>query len=261
MSVERESLNRHKRRASLRLGLLVILSLIVCAQLARTASANDSGSGASLVKMNFHMYQPVYTSSNSSVFVYSGADTNPPTHASSLTTVVSCGVRQSAQVWFAEVDAWLGGISWITQPLAEDMAIRGNVSMTVWMNAIDQDPMASGYAFGLAEVDSLGNPIGEQFYQHYYGFQNVLGRSPASYMLVFNVNRTFTKGNILGFFVIVGSTSQNWHYQVYYDSASMNSFAELPTVNVPIPEFSQPGPMIGMTLAVLCSYAILRRKK
>jgi len=256
MTGEHGSLNRHRGRANLRLGLLVILSLAVCAQLAQASIANDSDSGASLVKMNFHMYRPVYTNSNSSIFVYSGADTNPPTYASSPTTVVSCGVRQSTQVWFAQVDGWFGGVSWITQPLAEDMAIRGNVSMTVWMNAIDEDPMASGYAFGLAEVDGLGNPIGDQFYQYYYGFQNVLGRSPGPFKLAFSVNRTFTKGNILGFFVIVGSTTQNWHYQVYYDSASMNSFAELPTVSVPIPEFSQLGAVVSMALAVVCCAAL-----
>jgi hypothetical protein len=202
--------------------------------------------------MNFHMYRPVFTNSNSSIFVYSGADTNPPTYASPLTTVVSCAIRQSAQVWFAQVDAWLGGISWITRPLAEDMAIEGNVSMTVWMNAVDQDPTASGYAFGLAEVDGMGNPIGDQFYQYYYGFQNVLGRSPVPFTLAFSVNRTFTKGNILGFFVIVGSTTENWHYQAHYDSASMNSFAELPSMSVPIPEFSQLGAVVSMTLAAVC---------
>jgi hypothetical protein len=205
--------------------------------------------------MNFHMYRPVFTNSNSSIFVYSGADTNPPTYASPLTTVVSCAIRQSAQVWFAQVDAWLGGISWITRPLAEDMAIEGNVSMTVWMNAVDQDPTASGYAFGLAEVDGMGNPIGDQFYQYYYGFQNVLGRSPVPFTLAFSVNRTFTKGNILGFFVIVGSTTENWHYQAHYDSASMNSFAELPSMSVPIPEFSQLGAVVSMTLAAVCCAA------
>ena len=256
MFVRHGFLNGHKGRANLRFGLLVALSLLVCAQLAQAASANESGSEANLATMNFHMYRPVYTNSNSSIFVYSGADTNPPTYASPPTTVVSCAVRQSAQVWFAQVDAWFGGVSWITQPLAEDMAIQGNVSMAIWMNAVDQDPTASGYAFGLAEVDGMGNPIGDQFYQYYYGFQNVLGRSPAPYRLVFSVNRTFTKGNILGFFVIVGSTTQNWHFQVYYDSANMNSSAELPTVSLPIPEFTQVGLVVGMILALVCFAAL-----
>jgi len=241
--------------------LALIVNLALYAQFAQANAADRQISQPSFVKMSFHMYGQVYSNSNSSIFVYNGADTNAPTYASAPTATVSCAIHQSTQIWFLGVDAWFGGVSWITQPLAEEMTIQGNVSMTVWMSATDSSPTASGYAFGLTEVDSMGNPIGDQSYQYSYGSGSVLSQSPAQYTLVFGVNRTFAKGNILGFFVIVGSTTEGWHYQAYFDSPSKDSFVELPTMSTPIPEFSQLGTVACMALAMLCLGIIHRRKR
>ena len=241
--------------------LVIMANLVLYAQFAPMVAADMQASQSSLVKMSFHMYNPVYRNSNSSILVYNGADTNPPTYPTPLLASVSCAIHQSTQIWFASVDAWFGGVSWITQPLAEEMTIEGNVSMTVWMSTADSAPLASGYALGLTEVDSMGNPIGDQFYQYTYGTGSVLSKSPTRYTLVFSVNRTFAKGNILGFFVIVGSTTEGWHYQAYFDSPSKDSFAELPTVSMPIPEFSQVGTVACMVLTVLCFGIIHRRKR
>jgi len=241
--------------------LVIMASLALYAQSAPMVTADMQASQSSLVKMSFHMYTPVYANSNSSILVYNGADTNPPTRSTPPIASVSCAIHQGTQIWFAAVDAWFGGVSWITQPLAEEMTIEGNVSMTVWMSAADSAPMASGYAFGLTEVDSMGNSIGDQFYQYVYGTGSVLSQSPAQYTLVFGVNRTFAKGNILGFFVIVGSTTEGWHYQAYFDSPSMDSFVELPTMSTSIPEFSQVGTVACMVLTMLCFGIIHRRKR
>jgi len=240
--------------------LVIIANLALYAQFAPMVAADVQASQSSLVKMSFHMYTPVYSNSNSSILVYSGADTNPPTYSTPPMASVSCAIHQSTQILSAGVDAWFGSVSWITQPLAEEMTIEGNVSMTVWMSTADSAPMASGYELGLTEVDNMGNPIGNQLYQYRYGTGSVLSQSPTRYTLVFGVNRTFAKGNILGFFVIVGSTAQGWHYQVYFDSPSMDSFAELPTISTSIPEFSQLGIVACMTLSMLCLGIIHRRK-
>jgi hypothetical protein len=241
--------------------LVLIANLALYAQFAPMVAADMQASQSSLVKMSFHMYTPVYSNSNSSILVYNGADTNPPTYSTPPTASVSCAIRQSTQIWFAAVDAWFGGVSWITQPLPEEMTIQGNVSMTVWLSAADSPPTVSGYALGLTEVDSMGNPIGDQSYQYTYGTGSVLTQSAAQYALVFGVNRTFAKGNILGFFVIVGSTTEGWHYQAYFDSPSMDSFVELPTISTAIPEFSQLGTVACMVLTMLCLGIIHRRKR
>jgi hypothetical protein len=260
MPIEHMPLNRRNGRAVLLIVLVCILGLAASAQFARAAGPSDLGLEANFVRMNFHMYRSVYRSLNSSVFIYSGADTNPPTYATAPNTLVSCAVHQSAQIWFTGVDAWLGGVSWITEPLSKDLRIQGNVSMTVWMNTPDSAPIASGYALGLAEVDNTGNAIGNQFYQYTYGYRSILNQAPAPFTLTFSVNQTFVKGNILGFFVIVGSTTKEWRYRVYFDSPTMNSSAELPTVAIPVPEFSQLGALACMTLVMLCLCAIRSRR-
>ena len=240
--------------------LLIILPVVAYPESVQIASAGNSPAEIGLSKMNFHMYSLVYSNSNSSIFIYNGADSNPPTYATPVTSVVSCKVRQSAQIWFGQTDVWLGGISWITQPLTEDMTIQGKVTVTVWMSTLDQETAASGYAFGLSEADGLGNPIGDPFYQYYYNYGSVLGSLPTAFNLSFNVTRTFTKGNIVSFFVVVGSTTEGWRYQVYFDSASTNSFADVPILSVPVPEFSQAGAAMTMALVVLSCYAVARRK-
>jgi hypothetical protein len=261
MSFKRALVGWQRRCIIPALILALIVNLALHTQFAQANAADPQTSQPSLVKMSFHMYGQVYSNSNSSIFVYNGADTNAPTYASAPTATISCAIHQSTQIWFAAVDAWFGGVSWITQPLAEEMTIQGDVSMSVWMSATDSPPSASGYAFGLTEVDKMGNPIGDQSYQYSYGSGSVLSRSPAQYTLVFGVNRTFAKGNILGFFVIVGSTTEGWRYQAYFDSPSKDSFVELPNMSTPIPEFSQLGTVACMTLAMLCFGIIHRRKR
>jgi len=241
--------------------LVLIVNLALHAQFAQANAADPQTSQPSFLKMSFHMYGKVYSNSNSSIFIYNGADTHAPTYASAPTATVSCAIHQSAQIWFAGIDAWVGGVSWITQPLAEEMTIQGNVSMTVWMSAADSPPTVSGYAFGLTEVDNMGNPIGDQSYEYAYGTGSILSQSPTRYTLLFGVNRTFAKGNILGFFVIVGSTTERWHYQAYFDSPSMDSFVELPTMSTSIPEFSQLGTVACMVLTMLCFGIVHRRKR
>ena len=259
MLLERSRVTSCNNRTILLIIMLSVLVFSGCAHIVRADPGYDPTGDIDLTKMNFHMYSPVYSNSNSSIFVYNGAETNPPTYASPVTSVIFCDLHQAVP-WLPVSDVWFGVVTWITQPLAENMTIQGNVSMTVWMSTPDEAPALSGYALGLSEVDSLGNPIGESSYQYYYAYGNVLGRSPAPFKLSFDVNRTVTKGHIIGFFVFVGATTQGWRYQVYFDSPNMNSFAELPILSVPVPEFSQAMGVIIMTM-VLISLCVLKRSR
>jgi len=240
--------SRHTSKSIGVVVLICLVSLFFSAWLAQFPYANSLQSDTTILAMNFHMRLLVYGNSNGSMFVYNGADGNPPTFATPATTLVSCNIRQSLGTWFLGMDGWFGGVAWITQPLAENMTILGNANMTVWMSTPDSAPLASGYAFGISEVDSLGNPVGEFIYNYRYVNGSVLGSSPAPFELSFNVDRTFVKGNIIGFFALVGSTTEAWHYQVYFDSLGINSFASLPIVAVPIPEFWQTS---GIAIACL----------
>jgi hypothetical protein len=247
--------------AALLMVLAVVFVLAVSTEYVSASRPSGLSQDMSTVKMIFHMYSPVLSNSNSSIFVYNGVDTNPPIYATAPTVMVSCAIHHTFQSYFAGIDAWVGLVAWITQPLSEETLIQGNVSMTVWMSTSDPSPTGSGYAFGLSEVDSHGNLIGEQFYQYTYGLGNTLSQTPGQYTLVFAVNRTFAKGSILAFFVGVGSTTQGWHYQVYFDSPSMDSFAQVPIASTPVPEFPQLGAILSMAVAMLFFGVICRRKR
>lgn len=249
--------------------LLFAVNLSLCAGLIQTASASTSESEGGIVQMNFHAYSLLYYNSNMSLFIYRGADTRPPVYTRPLSTVVSCSfssfqfrqfLPSSAQALFADADLWFGGILWITQPLTENMTVRGNMSMTVWMSTPDASVKASEYIFGVTELDSTANPVGEPTYGYYHNNGSVLGSTANPYRLAIGIDRTFASGHIIAFIVGVGSSTKGWRYQVYFDSASTNSFAELPILNVPIPEFSQVGVAVSMSFAVLCSYLIRRRR-
>ena len=261
MSFERAHVGLKNWRTLPLVVLMLATNLVLYTQFVQVAAAQEQPPQSGLVKMSFHMYRSVYTTSNSSILIYDGADTNPPTHQTPQTAVISCSIHRSAQFWFAAVDAWVGGVSWITQPLAAEMTIQGNASMTVWMSTPDPVPIASGYALGLTEADNMGNPIGNQFYQYKYDTGSVLSQSPAEYSLTFAVNRTFSKGHILAFFVILGSTARGWHYQAYFDSPNMDSFVQLPIVSLPIPEFSKLGTIACMTLVMFCFFFVRKSQR
>jgi hypothetical protein len=248
------------------LSIVFILNLSLCAQAVQTASANDTEPP---ILMIFHMRSSVYSNS-ASIFIYNGADTSPPVYSTPATTSVSCSsssgdfqqfLPSNAQTWLSESNVWVGVVAWITQPLEEDLTIRGNASITVWMSSPDAGVAESGYLLGMAESTSLVNIVGEPMYQYYQASGSVLQPSPSLYRLMFTVDRTFAKGNIIAFFVMVGSTSRGWQVQVYFDSPQMNSFAELPLDGAPIPEFSQLGTVGCLTLAMLSFGIIYRRKR
>jgi len=269
MSLETRPDGQRNGRVTSAVVTFFIIGLIVFAQSFQLVSADNMESDASFVTLNFHMHSLVFSVSES-VFIYNGADTGPPTHATPVTTMVSCGssssdfkqfLPQSAKAWSSDSNVWFGGVSWVTQPLDEDLTIRGNATMTVWMSSSDTDVAESGYVFGMSESDSMANIVGEPMYEYHLGKGSVLDSTPSLHRLTLNVDRTFTKGNLIAFFVAVWSTTRGWQYQVYFDSPAANSFAELPVASVPVPEFSQIGMLVSLSFAVLSSYALIRRSR
>jgi hypothetical protein len=222
----------------------------------------------SITTMNFHMYSVVYRSSDS-IQVYNGADSNPPIQASPLIATVSCSssisnVEQFLPLEYGSLlggaEAWTGIVVWVTQPLADDITIRGTVNMTVWMNTPQPEVRMSAYALGIAEAN-IGalKLIGEPVYGYRASNGSVLGPSPQPYQVTLSVDRTLTKGNELAFVVAVAATTNGWRYQVYFDSQSMNSHVTLPVVAaVPISEFGQVQAAVAICVVLLLP--ILQRR-
>jgi hypothetical protein len=230
---------------------------------------NGVESGNAPITMIFHRGPTVYSNS-ASIFIYSGADTNPPTYSTPATTSVSCISSPSDFQQFLPANALtslsadnlsVGGVAWITQPLSEDLTARGNASMTVWMSSPNTDVAESGFLLGMAESTGMVNVVGEPMYRYQQASGSFLQSSPSLYRLTFGVDRTFAKGNIIAFFVIAGATNEGWQYQVYFDSPGMNSFAELPLDGAPIPELSQVGTVACMALTMLFFGLVYRRKR
>jgi len=255
-------------RTILALAMTLVLGFLLFAQVVQLVSAGNAAPEASRLTMNFHMHSVVFSNS-ASVFIYNGADTNPPSHATPVTVPVTCSssssefqqfLPQSYQASFGDTDLWFGGVSWITQPLDEDLTIRGNASMTIWMSASNANVAQSGYVFGISESDGIGNIVGETVHEYYYGTGSVFASTPSPYWLTFNVDRTFARGNIIAFFAGVWSSTKGWQYQVYFDSPATNSYAELPLASVPVPEFTQMGVLVSVSFAAFSSYMLIRRR-
>jgi hypothetical protein len=218
--------------------------------------------------MNFHMYSVVYRSSDS-IQVYNGADSNPPVQASPLVATVSCSSSISDFRQFLPLEyesllggaqAWTGIVVWVTQPLANDMTIRGTVNMTVWMNAPQPEVRMSAYALGMAEANAGAlKLVGEPVYGYGASNGSILGPSPQPYQVALSVDRALTKGNIIAFVVAVAATTQGWRYEVHFDSPSMNSHVMLPVVvAVPVAEFAKMPAVV--TLSVVFLVLIMSRR-
>jgi len=255
------------KRLIVPLVLLLVLNLAVMTQLAEAALAEQSGSEAGALTMNFHMHSLVYSNAVS-IFIYNGAGTSPPTYATPVTTPVSCSssalefqqlLPPSILSLFASTNVWFGGVSWITQPLTEDKTVQGNANMTVWMSATDPATAVLGYTFGMVEIEGMTSVVGEPMYGYYVN-GSAIASSPRPYQVTFNVDRTFAKGHLIAYFVGLASASKGWVFQVYFDSPSMNSFAALPSNSTPVPEFSQLETVACMILVLLCFGIIHRRK-
>lgn len=267
MRARKPSAKLPAKRLIVPLVLLLVLNLAVRTQLAEAALAEQSGSETGALTMHFHMYSKVYSNAVS-IFIYNGADTNPPTYATPLRTPVSCSssalefqqlLPPSVLSLFASTNVWFGGVSWITQPLTEDKTVQGNVNMTVWMSATDPATAVLGYTFGMVEIEGMTTVVGEPMYGYYVN-GSAIASSPRPFQVTFNVDRTFAKGHLIAYFVGLASASKGWVFEVYFDSPTMDSFAALPVNITSVPEFSQLGTVSCMILVLLCFGIIYRRK-
>jgi hypothetical protein len=127
------------------------------------------------------------------------------------------------------------------------------------MSATGAATAVVGYTFGMLEVEGMTSVVGEPMYGYYVN-GSAIESSPRPYQVTFNVDRTFAKGHLVAYFVGLASASKGWVFQVYFDSPSMDSFAELPINSTPVPEFSQLGTVACMILVMLCFGIIHRRK-
>ncbi len=114
----------------------------------------------------FRGFSELYRNENGSILVFDGAYPESPNSTDIRIVEFAGNMRQEAQVLLSKVTVWIGGISWLSQPLALDIQFSGSVAFHVWLESDDPDPSASGIGIGLTVIDDQGATVGEPEYSY-----------------------------------------------------------------------------------------------
>ena len=207
----------------------------------------------------FHNRSEIYRNENESIYVYDGADRNPPLAGEAFSTIFRCKVVQQLPTAFFGTTVYVSLVSWLTPPLTENYAASGVVSVSVWLSSNDESTQASGFMFMLTDQDENDNYVGDPFYNYFYETGKALSSEPTEYSLKIDVNHVFVKGHKIAFEVILGSTTPGWTGNVYFDSPERDSRALLPGTPMIVPEFQERLLLLGLTFTVPFVF-FLRRK-
>jgi hypothetical protein len=171
----------------------------------------------------FHDDSVLYNNANQSILVYDGANQEQPLEETAIATVKT----NIAQVHLG-ITFWVGGVSWLTQPLNSDVHVKGNVTLNVWMSSTDSMSLLdwSGYGGGLVDTDENGNAMWNNAPVYNYAHEKIISDNLQLYTIsITNIDHVFPKGHKMGFVVGVGSTKQAWEVKVYFSSPDKASHA------------------------------------
>lgn len=178
------------------------------------------------VTFTHHYYSEIYHSENRSFFIYNGSDTQGPLRSSAFKCTFECQIKQVIQ----GVTVWGGLVSWLTQPLDDDLHIVGDVVLKAWMSSTDDiGPWgSSGYVMGVSEIDEGRNVTWSEYDYRYSILGKAISDIPTEYSITLNIDHVFKKGHKIGFGVGAGSTKKGWTVNVFFDSPDRNSRAIVP---------------------------------
>jgi len=184
------------------------------------------------VTFTHHYYSEIYHSENRSFFIYNGSDTQGPLRSSAFKCTFECQIKQVIQ----GITVWGGLVSWLTQPLDDDLHIVGDIVLKAWMSSTDDvGPWgSSGYIMGISEIDEGRNVTWSEYDYRYSILGKAISDIPTEYNITLNIDHVFKKGHKIGFGVGAGSTKKGWTVNVFFDSPDRNSRAIVPYEIVPI---------------------------
>ncbi len=228
------------------------------------ASGPPSVSAESSTTFFYHNRSLVFRNENDSVFIYENADLEPPSSTEPTTTALRCYVMRQIQYISTTIIGYLGLLQWATPPLSQDYAAVGIATMHVWLSSDDANPQISGYGMAIYDQDENGNILSDVFYNYNYVDGKALSAQPTAYSLTVNVNHVFLKNHRVLFQVLVGSTTQGWRANVYFDSSDRDSGAVVPGNAVVVPEFGKRNLILvataALTMLLLISKRIVRKR-
>ena len=204
----------------------------------------------------YHLNSEIYHSQNDSAILIDEANLVVPTNSSGRVLQVAAAIPNATTI-FGTI--WVGTAAWLTEPLNDSTLILGTVSFTVWLSSDDACPSLCGIGAGVAVLNQQNQTVGNYVYTFTYGHSNVLTSTPAPYTFNVNLDRNVSAGQRLVFAAGVGSTTEGWRINVFFDSVQYQSRVQLPEDITVVPEFVPGATLLTMLVAIVLSFIVQRR--
>ncbi len=200
--------------------------------------------------------------SSSSGRVFEVATPSAPSSGGvAVTMTATISVSSQPQVYAAFV-------AWVSNPFSATVTLDGSVVMHVWMSSNDSLYPWQGSEFFMGIADY--SPTNSTQFQLLDGYQstasigyNGFTSSPNEYVVnTMRINQhQFQAGSMLMFIAGAGSNKQGYSFNVYFDSPTWQSRADVPAdPSLTVSEFSNLLPILLLTLLLLPIVQIKRRR-
>ncbi len=200
--------------------------------------------------------------SSSSARVFEVATPSAPTGGGMAVTMsATISVSSQPQVYAAFV-------AWVSNPFPAAVTLDGNVVMHVWMSSTDGLAPWQGSEFFMGIADySPANSTQFQLLDDYQSNATIgyngFTSSPNEYVInTMRINQhQFQAGSMLMFIAGAGSNKQGYTFNVYFDSPTWQSRADVPAdPSLSVPEFPNLFPIILSALLLLPIVRVNRRR-
>jgi len=231
------------------ISLTVIMILFLGASIG-FGSAQSPVSGETFY---FHLKAVTYRSENASVTFVEEANLTAPLGSTPRVFEVAAAIRNATTI-FGTI--WVGSVAWVTGPLTEPAMLGGTATFTVWLSSDDVTPSFSGVGAGIVVLNQQNQTVGNYRYAFTYARGKVLSGTPALYSFNVELNQNVSAGQRLVFAVGVGSTTEGWRMNVFFDDVQHSSGVQLPMAVTVVPEFDPATFFLAILVPMILSLGI-----
>jgi len=201
----------------------------------------------------FHLKAVTYRSENASATLVEEANLTAPSGSTPRVFEVAAAIRNATTI-FGTI--WVGSVAWVTGPLTEPTMLDGTATFTVWLSSDDVTPSFSGVGAGVAVLNQQNQTVGNYRYAFDYARGKVLTGTPTLYSFNVALNQNVSAGQRLVFAVGVGSTTEGWRMNVFFDDVQHSSGVQLPTAVTVVPEFDSATFFLTILIPTILSLTI-----
>jgi hypothetical protein len=204
----------------------------------------------------FHFQSETYRNGNESVIVVEEANSTPPADSTPRVFEVTASIKNATTI-FGTI--WVGSIAWVTRALTQPAMFSGTATFTVWLSSDDVTPSFSGVGAGVAVLDQENQTVGNYHYSFDYAHGKVLTETPTLHSFTVQLDQLVSSGQRLVFAVGVGSTTEGWRMNVFFDNLQYPSRVQLPTNITVVPEFEPPTFLLTALISMVLALSMTRR--